>query len=206
MTSRALFRALPVVLLALSLAPARAFAHCDTMDGPVVKDAQKALASRDPSLVLRWVEPEKENEVREAFEHAVAVRTLGPEARELADRFFFETLVRIHREGEGAPYTGLKPAGVEIEPAIAASDKALETDSVEALVKMVAGEAERGIRERFTHAAEARKHMDESIERGRDYVAASVQFMHYAERLHNDAVSNVSHAEHEAAPAEPHHD
>jgi hypothetical protein len=126
---------------------------------------------------------------------------LGPEARELADRFFFETLVRIHREGEGAPYTGLKPAGAFVDPAIAASDKALETGSVDTLVKMVADEAEGGIRERLAHAAEARRHMGESVERGRDYVAAYVQFMHYAERLHDDAVSDVSHSEHEAAPA-----
>jgi hypothetical protein len=114
--------------------------------------------------------------------------------------YFFETLVRIHREGEGTPYTGLKPAGVGIEPAIAASDEALETGSVDALVKMVAAEAERGIRKRFAHAANAKKHMGESVERGRDYVAAYVAFMHYAERLHLDAVSNVLDAEH--APAQ----
>lgn len=184
----------------LALSSRTALAHCDTLDGPVVKDARVALDSKDVTPVLKWIAPDKEGEIRGVFQSTLAVRALGPEARELADRFFFETLVRIHREGEGAPYTGLKPAGVEIEPAIAASDKALETGSVDTLVKMVAGEAERGIRERFAHAAEARKHMGESIERGRDYVAAYVQFMHYAERLHNDAASDVSHSEHEAAP------
>lgn len=187
-------------LALLALSPRAALAHCDTLDGPVVKDARVALDSKDVRPVLKWIAPDKEAEIRGALQRTLAVRALGPAARELADRFFFETLVRIHREGEGAPYTGLKPAGVEIEPAIAASDKALETGSVDMLVKMVVGEAERGIRERFAHAAEARTHMGESIERGREYVAAYVRFMHYAERLHNDAVSDVSQAEHTAAP------
>ncbi len=182
-----------------ALSSRTALAHCDTMDGPVVKDTRVALGSKDVTPVLKWIAPDKEGEIREVFHSALAVRALGPEARELADRFFFEALVRIHHQGEGAPYTGLKPAGGEIEPAIAASDKALETGSVDTLVKMVAGEAERGIRERFAHATEARRHMGESVDRGRDYVAAYVQFMHSAERLHNDAVSDVSHSGHEAA-------
>ena len=139
-----------------------------------------------------------------AFQHTLSVRALGPEAQELADRFFFETFVRIHREGEGAPYTGLKPARVEIEPTMAASDKALEAGSVDALATMGTTEAEHGIRERFARAAEAKKHASESIERGREYVAAYVEFMHYAERLHNDATTGVTHAEDEAPHAGGH--
>src|SRR5512145_1691432 len=151
--------------LGLTLIPRAALAHCDTLDGPVVKDARVALDAKDVTPVLKWVSHEKEGEIREAFQHALGVRSLGPEARALADRYFFETLVRVHREGEGAPYTGLKPAGVGIAPAIAASDEALETGSVDALVKMVAGEAERGIRKRFALAADAKKQMGGSVER-----------------------------------------
>lgn len=188
----------------LALPPSRAAAHCDSMDGPVVKDAQAALAKGDVTLVLRWVGARDEPEIREAFERALAVRALGVEARNLADRFFLETLVRIHRRGEGAPYVGLKPAGIEIEPAIAAADNALETGSVDALAQMVASEAEQGLRQRFARAAEARKHARESVERGREYVAAYVEFMHYAERIHDDATSAGSHAEHETPPTGGH--
>jgi len=190
--------------LSMALLPPSVLAHCDTVDGPVVKDARAALAMGDDTAVLKWVRADKEPEIREAFRHAVAVRALGAEAQKLADRFFFETLVRVHREGEGAPYTGLQPAGVEIEAAIAASDRALETGSVDSLVGLVTTEAERGIRERFTRAAEARKHAAVSVERGREYVSAYVDFMHYAERLHNDAVTATTHAGHEA-PAAPAH-
>jgi hypothetical protein len=199
MTVRTSFGAASAVLLTFCLLPTQALAHCDTLDGPVVKDARQALASRDLSIALKWVQPQRDDEVREAFRHSLGVRALGPEAQVLADRFFFETLVRIHREGEGASYTGLKAAGVQIEPAFLASDKALETGSVEPLVSMVLAGAERGIRERFADAVEARKHMGESVERGREYVTAYVRFMHYAERLHADAVPEAGHAEHRAA-------
>ena len=206
MTGHALGRAILGVLLLVGLPPARAVAHCDTMDGPVVRDAQRALASGDLDIALKWVPPEKETEVREAFRHTLAVRGLGPEARALADRFFFETLVRIHREGEGAPYSGLRPAGVEIEPVIAAAHKALETGSAEELVRMVVAEAERGIRERFARATAARQYLGESLVRGRDYVGAYVRFVHFAEQLHSAAQSQAGGAEHgrARAPEEPH--
>ena len=186
---------------ALVASPSRAVAHCDTLDGPVVKDARAALEVRDVTAVLKWLKAEKEAEVREVFQHALAVRALGPEARALADRFFFETVVRIHREGEGAPYTGLKPAGTEIDPAIAASDKALDTGAIGPLVRMVSEEAERGLRERIAHAAQAKRHAGESVEKGRVYVAAYVELTHYAERLLRSAKTGAGRAEHETAAA-----
>jgi hypothetical protein len=92
--------------------------HCDGLDGPVVSLARRALDAGNVNLVLPWVREQDEAEVREAFAHALAVRKLGGEAKDLADRHFFETLVRVHRAGEGAPYTGLKPAGRDLGPAI----------------------------------------------------------------------------------------
>jgi hypothetical protein len=44
----------------------------------------------------------------------LCVRTLDLEAKALADRYFFETLVRLYRAGEGAAYKGLKPAGRDL--------------------------------------------------------------------------------------------
>jgi hypothetical protein len=179
----------------LTLVPRAARAHCDTLDGPVVRDARAALDSKDVTPVLKWVRPDAEGEIREAFQHALGVRALGAEARALADRFFFETLVRVHREGEGAPYTGLKPAGTAVDPGLAASDRALETGSVEPLVKLLTAEVEKGLRHRFAEAEEASRHAAESVGKGREYVAAYVQFMHYAERLLQDATTAASHGE-----------
>ena len=196
MKSRPVLIAITAVGL-LTLSSRVALAHCDTMDGPVVKDARVALDSKDVTPVLKWIAPDKEGEIREAFRHALAVRALGAEARTLADRFFFEMLVRVHREGEGEAYAGLKPAGTEVDPGIAASDHALETGSVDALAKMLATKVDKGLRERYARAAETRTHASESVEKGREYVAAYVAFMHYTERLHADASGDAAHSGHE---------
>jgi hypothetical protein len=164
--------------------PAKVFGHCDGMDGPVVQSAQRALAKGDVNLVLIWVQATDEAEIRKVFAKTLAVRKLNPEARELADLYFFETLVRIHRSGEGAPYTGLEPAGRDLGPAIPAADKAIETGTVEPLVKMITSESATGIRERFQKVIAAKKFNAEDVKAGREYVKAYVEFLHYVERLH----------------------
>ena len=47
------------------------------------------------------------------------------------------TIVRVHRASEGAPYTGLKPAGVDLGPAVPAADRALDTGSTESLERLL---------------------------------------------------------------------
>ncbi len=176
---------------ALWLMPLPAPAHCDTMEGPVVNTARMALEKGDVTPVLKWVRKEDENEIRELFKKTLVARKQGAEAKELADRFFFETLVRIHRAGEGAPYTGLKSEPAE--PVIQAADKALETGSAETLTKHMAEAVSEGIRERFNRVKEAKKHGDESVEQGREFVEAYVDFTHYVERLHLDAEARGDH-------------
>jgi hypothetical protein len=183
------------------LFPTRAAAHCDALDGPVVLDARAALASGRLDPALKWVGPEKEAELREAFAQALAVRVSGDQARALADRFFLETLVRLHREGEGAPFTGLKPAG-HIEPAIAAADQALAGGAVEPLLLKIGAEAERGVRQRFARARAARARAEESVALGREAVAAYVDFVHHVERLLAAAGADAPHG-HDASHGHP---
>jgi hypothetical protein len=172
------------VLLAASFAAGRAYAHCDGMDGPVVKAAQRALETGEVNLVLIWVQKNDEAEIRRAFERTLAVRKLNAGAKELADLYLFETLVRVHRAGEGEPYTGLKPAGRDLGPAIPAADKAIETGAIEPLVKLITSESANGIRERFQKATAAKKFNAEDVSAGRGYVKAYVEFVHYVEGLH----------------------
>ena len=180
-------------LLALGvwLAPQIAVAHCDTMDGPVVMTARAALEKGDVTPLLKWVEKKDENEIREQFNKTVIARKQGKEAKDLADRYFFESLVRIHRAGEGAPYTGLKSEPAE--PVIQAADKALDSGSSDQLVKHVSEAVAAGIRERYNRVKDAKKHADESVEKGRAFVAAYVEYTHYVERLHMDASSDGAH-------------
>ena len=172
------------VCLALLALPSVAAAHCDALDGPVVKAARAALEQKDVAPVLAWVQPDREAEIRAAFDRALAVRALGADARALADSWFFETLVRVHRAGEGAPYDGLKPAG-HIEPFAVAVDRTLESRSSDDLVKELSAHVAAEVRKRFTRAVEARAHASQSVEGGRHYVAAYVDYLHYVEALLN---------------------
>ncbi len=172
------------LLLAAPIGSKLAYAHCDGMDGPVVKAAQRALAKGDVNLVLIWVQADDEKEIRKVFAKTMAVRKLNAEAIELADLYFFETLVRIHLAGEGAPYTGLKPAGRDLGPAIPAADKAIETGAVEPLVKLITSESANGIRKRFQRVTAAKKFNAEDVKAGREHVKAYVEFVHYVEGLH----------------------
>lgn len=189
-------RALTVtLLLAALLLPTNLFAHCDTMDGPVILTAKAALEQKNITPVLKWLKPDGEAEVKAAFAKALAVRVKGPEARDLADQFFFETLVRVHRAGEGAPYTGLKPAGADLSPAIEEADKALETGSVDKAIKLVTDEAAAGIRKRFAEARAKKEHADHNVLAGREFVAAYVEYVHYVEGIHGAAQAGSHHHE-----------
>lgn len=183
--------ALFVLALCIWIIPQIADAHCDTMEGPVVMTARAALEKGDVTPVLKWVRKEDEKEIKELFKKTLSVRGKGPEAKELADQHFFETLVRIHRAGEGAPYTGLKSEPAE--PVIQAADKALENGSVDNLVRHLTDVVAKGIRERYVRTAERKKHADESVEAGREFVESYVDFTHYVERLHMDASSVGEH-------------
>lgn len=173
--------------LALGLIAAPAVrAHCDTLDGPLVQEAMIALDKGNLTPMLKWVSKGDEAEIRSAFEKALIVRKKGKEARDLADRYFIETLVRLHRAGEGAPYTGLKPAGTDPGPAVKGADQALQTEAVAPLTKWLTEEVARGISQRFARAVETRKHADESVAQGRDFIKAYVEFIHYVEKLYLD--------------------
>jgi hypothetical protein len=168
------------------------FAHCDTLDGPVVKTARIALEKKDITPLLKWVRPSDEKEIQDAFELTLSVRAQGGKDRDLADMYFFENLVRIHRAGEGAPYTGLKP-GIAIDPAVALADKGLESGSVDKLVDVLTTAMANGIRERFHQASEKQKHADESVAAGREFVESYVTFTHYVEGLHGLIKAGAHH-------------
>ena len=167
----------------LALLPKEAAAHCDSMGGPVVHAAQKALETNTIEIALAWVLPAGEREIRDAFDRTMRVRAAGGEARELADLWFFETLVRVHRTGEGEPYTGLKPAGSETAPGIVQADRALEVGSVAELAAHLSDATSRVLRERFGQVVELRNYSAQDVSAGRLYVRAYTEYMHFVEAL-----------------------
>jgi len=180
--------AVAIALGFFALMPAGALAHCDGLDGPVVKAAQRALDGRNPALVLIWVEEKDEAEIRTAFEQTLAVRELSPQAKELADRFFFETLVRVHRAGEGAPFTGLQPAGRDFGPAIPAADEAVRVGSVEPVRHLLILAIQERLRHQFGDVMATNTFEPDDVVAGRAYVKAYVEFIHFVERLYDSTM------------------
>jgi hypothetical protein len=204
-----IYRKLRILLAAAGLAAlaAPASAHCDGLDGPVVAAARKALDSGDANPVLIWVQPRDEAAIREAFREALAVRRLGPAARDMADRYFYETLVRLHRSGEGAPYTGLQPAGRDLGPAIPLADRAIASGSDREIAAFIAKEAAKAVHERFADLQRKRSFAPDDLPAGRAYVESYVAFVHLVEAIHQATKPASGHyrEDHEGAPAETDH-
>ena len=192
----------PMLAFGLTLiAPARVLAHCDGLDGPVVKAAQRALDTRNPAFALIWVQAKDEPEIRSAFERTLAVRALNPQAKELADLFFFETLVRVHRAGEGAPFTGLKPAGRDLGRAIPAADNAIAEGAVEPVVKLLSAAMQERLRALFNEVVSTEAFQVGDVAAGRAYVKAYVEFIHYVERVYEASTAVTAGHFDEADPA-----
>ncbi|MEW6200636.1 MAG: DUF6448 family protein, partial [bacterium] len=208
MKARNIFALMVIVVLYsvfLLFSSGSASAHCDTMSGPVITDARAALDKGDITPVLKWVRKEDEEEIRNIFQRALTVRKLGTEAKEFADMYFFETLVRIHRAGEGEPYIGLKSGEAEISPVVREADEALETGTVDSLVEHITHGVAEGIRMRFNSAVEKKRHADSSVEAGREFVEAYIGFVHYAEGIYQVVAASAVHHGEEGAPKEEHH-
>ena len=207
MVTRTLTRVLSLLgaLGLLAVTPVPALAHCDGLDGPVVKAAQRALETRNAAFALVWVQEKDEREIQAAFEQTLAVRELSAQAGQLADRFFFETLVRVHRTGEGASFTGLKPAGRDLGPAIPAADEAVRVGSVESVNRLRTQAIQERLREQFSEVIAARTFAADDIAAGRAYIKAYVEFIHFVERLYDSTMKAPhGHFEESEVPSKHH--
>ncbi|MEF8788106.1 MAG: DUF6448 family protein [Planctomycetota bacterium] len=179
-----------VVGVVLAGRPARA--HCDRVNGPVAKDARKALDEGDFEEIAIWVGEEQEKELKKRFQQCLDVYEKGGESRELAERYFMETAVRLHRAAEGMPYTSLKPAQPVPED-IAAAEKALKTGDVEPVTDLLAEEMEKNVEKWFKKARDARKDREESVEEGREWTDAYVRYVIYVHGLYKAIQAGPKH-------------
>ncbi len=163
-----------------------ASAHCDTEDGPAVTDGRRALETGNVTIALKWVHPGDEEQVRDAFTRAVAVRDLSPEVREVADRYFLEVLIRVHRAGEGAGFDGIKPTGAHVPPQVVAADEALSIGRIDPLRGLVDDERWDELERRFDRAVALKGFDVDYLAGAWEYVAAYVSFFTYAEGHDHD--------------------
>lgn len=173
---------LTVLFMAAGSLPA--FAHCDSYDGPTVKDALKALETNNVNLVLKWIDKKQEGEITSLFKKTYSLRNGDKEVYGIVEKHFLETLVRLHRETEGAPFTGLKPAG-STKKIVQLSDNALKNEDIDGLLEKLNSHIGTSLRKKYEKVVALDKVKDQSVEKGREYVAAYVDYTHSIEALHD---------------------
>ena len=182
------------VLSMLVISPA--FAHCDSYDGPVVKDALQALETNNVGLVYKWISTEQEAEISALFTKTYNLKKGDKEIYSLVEKHFLETLIRLHRQTEGFGFDGIKAAGTT-KPIVQLSDKAIETGNVENLINQLNGHIAKVVEDKYNAVKELEKVKNESPEKGRDYVKAYVMYTHSLEAIHDIVEKGASgHAEH----------
>lgn len=169
------------------------FAHCDSYDGTVIKEAIKALDQNKVELVLKWIEPEQEKEIISLFDKTYSLKNEDQEVYAIVEKHFLETLVRLHRETEGASFTGLKPAG-SMTPLVEMADNSIAEENVDEVIKTVTNHFEELLTNRYAEVAKLNKTKEESVEQGRAYVAAYVQYTHTLEALEHILHAPISHS------------
>jgi len=160
------------------------FAHCDTVNGPVVSDAKQALEKANADIVLKWVRQQDEEKIRKAFNETLEKRKQHPKDKGNIDMSFYEEVVKLHRAGEGVEYSGIKTGEIKINPITEIADTALAKSDAGELIKMFPESARADIQSDFDEVMKKKKHMNENIAAGREYVASYVKFMHHIESLY----------------------
>lgn len=171
--------------------------HCDSMDGPVVTAAKKALAAENVNLILPYVPKAGEEEITRTFQKVIPARKESTLVREVADQYFFETVVRIHRAGEGAPYTGLKPAGLSEGPVIPVAEKAIESGTPDELVTLLCDTVRAEALHKFERLMHLKQHAGESVDEAREYVEAMLGLQVWSHKLYQCAKAELHEAHHE---------
>jgi hypothetical protein len=85
------------------------------------------------------------------------------------------------------PYTGLKPAGRDLGPAIPAADKAAETGDVGAVERLLTGAVKESLEHRMHAVLQTKAYDAADVAAGREHVGAYVGFVHYVEGIYQAA-------------------
>jgi hypothetical protein len=169
-----------------------ASAHCDSFDGPALQDAAKALETNNVDLILKWIDTDMEAEVVPLFHKTYSLRNGDKEVYEIVKKHFYETFIRLHREMEGAPFTGLKPAGTTAHITVM-SDKALNTGDFASLLKALNKHVNGQLQEKYDKTVALYKVKDNSVEEGRQFVKAYVDYTHSVEAVHDILAGGGAH-------------
>ncbi len=186
------FSRMSFFLLFLLLSGPHALAHCDRENGPVAMAAKEALKTGNLDQILIWVGEEQEQELREKFQHSLEVYKNGGNSAELAEKYFMETAVRLHRAAEGMPFEGLKQASPN-PPDIEAAEKALETGNFEPVKELLCSALEEESLKWLEKARTSAENKEESIAAGREWVDNYVKYIVYIHKLYKTIQAGPPH-------------
>ena len=169
--------------------------HCDTKDGPVAEAVNKALETENVNYILIWIPRSEENELKSVFEKALKARKLGKEAKDVADFWVLETAVRLHRAGEGAPYTGIKPAGLDEGPVVPKAENAIVTGDPKEVIDFMKQTVEKELQRRFDLVYSKKNYNVNDVAAGREYIDAFIGFVVYSHHLYQNISGSEEHEE-----------
>lgn len=190
---RGILTVIMIAIMAITAQPL--YAHCDSYDGPLIKDALKALETSDVKPVLKWIDEKYEPEIISLFDKTASLRGGDKEVYAIVEKHFLETLVRLHREGEGAPFTGLKPAG-SASPVIVMADQAIASGEVRTLTTHLDAHLNKVLTDKYNEVMEKSLRKDNSTAEGREYVKAYIEYTHFLEAIHTLIEGGAPHEGH----------
>ncbi|MDD1678839.1 MAG: DUF6448 family protein [Methanomicrobiales archaeon] len=158
-----------------------------------MKACRKALESGNVNYALIWIPEESEPELKAAFDRTFRARKEGREIQEIADDWFFETAIRLHRAGEGEPYTGLKPAGLDEGPVVPRAERAISAEDPADPIQFILHTVEEDLQNRFKHVMNTKKYDVNDVRAGRAFIQAYINFVVYAHHLYLSVTSGGGH-------------
>lgn len=167
--------------------------HCDTMDGPVITACKKALETGNVNYVLPFAPKKAEVEIKHAFNKTIKARKLGEDAKEVADLWFFENVVRLHREGEGESFTGLKPAGLDWGPVVPRAEEGIKTENPAETIEFLKGVLQEEIQKKFDKAMSLKNYDVNDVDSARKYTEAMLHFVLSSHHTYKYIISNEQH-------------
>lgn len=168
--------------------------YCDAMDGPVATAARRAIETKDVREVLAWVPQASEEELTTAFDRTLTERDKSREAKDIADLWFIETVVRLHMPEEGLPFTGLKPEGLEEGPVYARAKRAIADERPELLVRYLQNVLDDEVRIRFREVLAHKGSHPNDTEEGRAYIRAFLEFTGFCQGVYDHVTTSLGHA------------
>lgn len=162
--------------------------HCDSLNRPVVTAARRALEASDADVILPFVPADGAAEVRDAFDRTLGHRARRPKRWPTAGSSKLPSGCTV--PAKARPFTGLKPAGLDVGPVIPAAERALDSGSPDELIDVLCVSVRDQVTQRHHHAMAFKTHAGEGVESAREYVEATLGLEVWAHSVYKQVLAD----------------